>query len=103
MTFPKNEHAVTPRKEIAALRKEIARLDEAFLQAFAAYLKRRNALAREVGHIKRAAGVPIRDAAVERRVHARFTARLQRYLPKSFVVLLTASVLRASRREQKLK
>ncbi|MEY4630890.1 MAG: Chorismate mutase type [Pseudomonadota bacterium] len=90
----------TPRQELAAARNEIAQLDSAFLEAFAAFLKRRKALAREVGRIKRAAGLPIRDPAVEQRVHARFSARLGRYLPKSFVHALTAAVLRASRREQ---
>lgn len=98
-----NQQIQRLRTELAAVRNEIARLDSAFLEAFAAYLRHRKALAREVGRIKRAAGLPIRDPAVEKRIHARFAARLGRYLPKSFVRSLTASVLRASRREQSLR
>lgn len=88
------------KSELPSLRKEISSLDKAFLDVFRHYLKRREALAKSVGHIKKSAGMPIKDLSVEVDVQGRFVKALGKMLDDTVASKLAKAVLKASRHQQ---
>ena len=88
------------KSELAQLRKEISSLDKAFLDVFRHYLKRREALAKSVGQIKKSADMPIKDRQVEVDVQGRFVKALGKLLDGSVASKLAKAVLKASRHQQ---
>lgn len=86
-----------PVTRLAALREEIGRVDAAIVETIA----RRMRLAREVGTLKAAAGLPVLDPAREAAVvsHAAGLAR-DAGLPEEDVRALFWQLMAISRREQ---
>ncbi len=94
------KNSPTPRQQLRDLRREIAALDAAFLDVFAHYLNRRQALAKLVGSVKKSARLPIRDASVEAAVEKRFVARIGKLLDVSFARRVARAIMKSSRRQQ---
>jgi chorismate mutase len=88
-------------KQLRGLRREIASLDNAFLDVFIHYLKRRADLARQIGSVKKSASLPIRDAVIEATVEQRFVTRIGKLLDESIARRIARAILASSRRQQK--